>query len=100
MKLIILVVVRELHRLRAVAIDGSKFRAVASIDSTRDRLALQRYLDSIEKAGEEQQASIDPSAVQSALEKGFPKSVGKVGSRLYGFPPFPYSVISMVCFWC
>ena len=55
MKLIILVVVRELHRLRAVAIDGSKFRAVASIDSTRDRLALQRYLDSIEKAGEEQE---------------------------------------------
>jgi hypothetical protein len=32
-----------------IAIDGSKFRAVASIDSTRERLALQRYLDSIEK---------------------------------------------------
>jgi hypothetical protein len=42
---------------------------VASIDSTRERLALQRYLDSIEKADEEQQASIDPSAVQTALEK-------------------------------
>jgi transposase len=52
-----------------IAIDGSKFRAVASIDSTRERLALQRYLDSIEKADEEQQASIDPSAVQAALEK-------------------------------
>jgi transposase len=52
-----------------IAIDGSKFRAVASIDSTRERLALQRYLDSIEKADEEQQASIDPSAVQNALEK-------------------------------
>jgi transposase len=52
-----------------IAIDGSKFRAVASIDSTRERLALQRYLDSIEKADEEQQASIDPSAVQKALEK-------------------------------
>ena len=52
-----------------IAIDGSKFRAVASIDSTRERLALQRYLDSIEKADEEQQASIDPSAVQTALEK-------------------------------
>jgi transposase len=44
-----------------IAIDGSKFRAVASIDSTRERLTLQRYLDSIEKADEEQQASIDPS---------------------------------------
>jgi len=48
-----------------IAIDGSKFRAVASIDSTLERFALQRYLDSIEKADEEQQASIDPSAVQS-----------------------------------
>jgi transposase len=52
-----------------IAIDGSKFRAVASIDSARERLALQRYLDSIEKADEEQQASLDPSAVQTALEK-------------------------------
>jgi hypothetical protein len=52
-----------------IAIDGTKFRAVASIDSTRERLALQRYLDSIEKADEEQQASIDPSAVQIALEE-------------------------------
>jgi hypothetical protein len=30
---------------------------------------LQRYLDSIEKADREQQTSIDPSAVQAALEK-------------------------------
>jgi transposase len=52
-----------------IAIDGSKFRAAASIDSARERLALQRYLDSIEKADEEQQASIDSSAVQTALEK-------------------------------
>lgn len=52
-----------------IAIDGSKFRAVASVDSTRERLALQRYLDSVEKADEEQQATIDPSAVQAALEK-------------------------------
>jgi transposase len=52
-----------------IAIDGSKFRAVASVDSTRERLALQRYLDSVEKADEEQQLNIDPSAVQAALEK-------------------------------
>ena len=52
-----------------IAIDGSKFRAVASIDSARERLALRRYLDSLEKADEEQQTSIDPSAVQAALDK-------------------------------
>ena len=32
------------------------------------------------------------------ITKGFPKSVGRVGSRLLGFPCFPYSVISMACF--
>ncbi len=48
-----------LIRGERIAIDGSKFRAVASIDSTRERLTLQRYLDSIEKADEEhRQASI------------------------------------------
>lgn len=52
-----------------IAIDGSKFRAVASIDATRERVELQRYLDKIEKADEEQQTSIDQSAVQAALEK-------------------------------
>jgi transposase len=52
-----------------IAIDGSKFRAAASINATRERLELQRYLDKIEKADEEQQASIDQSAVQAALEK-------------------------------
>jgi hypothetical protein len=30
--------------------------------------------------------------------KGFPRSVGRVESRPLGFPPFPYSVISMACF--
>lgn len=52
-----------------IAIDGSKFRAVASIDATRERVELRRYLDKIEKADEDQQASIDQSAVQTALEK-------------------------------
>src|ERR1700677_2270863 len=32
------------------------------------------------------------------IPKGFPKSVGRVGSRLLGFPCFPHSVISMACF--
>jgi transposase len=50
-----------------IAIDGSKFRAVASIDTVRERLTLQRYLDSLEKADEEPQTNIDQSAVQAAL---------------------------------
>jgi Transposase domain (DUF772) len=52
-----------------IALDGTKFRAVASADSVRERQALQRYLDSMEKADAEQQATIDPSAVQDAMEK-------------------------------
>lgn len=52
-----------------VAIDGTKFRAVSSADSVRERQALERYLDSMEKADEEQQTTIDPTAVQAALEK-------------------------------
>src|ERR1700720_4186169 len=52
-----------------IAIDGSKFRAVASVDTVRERLALQRYLDRLEKADEEPQTNIDQSAVQAALEK-------------------------------
>jgi len=52
-----------------IAIDGSKFRAVASINSARERLALQRYLDSMEKADDEQQTSINTSAVKAALDK-------------------------------
>jgi hypothetical protein len=52
-----------------IAIDGSKFRAVASVDSTRERLDLQRYLESIKKADEEQEANIDQSAVQAAVKR-------------------------------
>jgi transposase len=52
-----------------IAIDGSKFRAVASIYTVRERVALQRYLDSVEKADAEQETTIDQSAVQAALDK-------------------------------
>ena len=30
--------------------------------------------------------------------QGFPRGVGRVESRLYGFPCFPYPGISMACF--
>ncbi len=52
-----------------IAVDGSKFRAVASIGSARERFQLQRYLDSLETADKEQQANIEPSAVATALQK-------------------------------
>jgi transposase len=52
-----------------IAVDGTKLRAVSSIGSVRERRALEMYLDSCEKADEEQQASIDPSAVHAALKK-------------------------------
>jgi transposase len=52
-----------------IAIDGTKFRAVSSAESVRERQALERYLDSMEQADEEQQTVIDPSAVQAVLEK-------------------------------
>jgi transposase len=63
--------VREVGLIRGewIAIDGSKFRGVASVDATRERVELRRYLDKIEKADDEQQAHIDQSAVQAALEK-------------------------------
>jgi transposase len=52
-----------------IAIDGSKFRAVASIDTVRERVALQRYLSCLEQADTEPDTQIDQSAVQAALEK-------------------------------
>ena len=52
-----------------IAIDGTKFRAVASAKSVRERQSLEKYLNSCEQADEEAQAVIDPSAVQAALDK-------------------------------
>src|ERR1700677_4668084 len=49
-----------------IAIDGSKFRAVASIDSARERFQLQKYLDSMEKADSEQHPEFDSAEVQAA----------------------------------
>ena len=80
-----------------IAIDGSKFRAVASIDSARERLDLQRYLDSMEKADEEQQVSIDPCAVQAALQKLNQHPEPEVGFMLMGRHTLPaYNVQTAV----
>jgi transposase len=52
-----------------IAVDGSKFRAVSSIDTARERFQLQRYLDSMEKMDDEQTSEFDKTNVQAALEK-------------------------------
>jgi transposase len=52
-----------------VAIDGSKFRAVSSANSVREREAVKRYLDQLGSADEQDEVVIDASAVAAALEK-------------------------------
>jgi hypothetical protein len=49
-------------------------------------------------SGQEKHISSSRGSGNVVIPKGFPKSVGSVGSRLHGFPCFPYSVISMACF--
>lgn len=52
-----------------VAIDGSKFRAVSSAKSVRERDAMRRYLEQMEEADGQDEVVIDPGAVAAALEK-------------------------------
>ena len=51
-----------------IAIDGSKFQAVSSAKSVREREALERYLEQLEQSDEHDEVVIDPSAVASALK--------------------------------
>ncbi|AXC14790.1 hypothetical protein ACPOL_5542 [Acidisarcina polymorpha] len=48
---------------------GSRFHALVSIDTVRERFQLQRYLDSMEKMDDEQTPEFDRSTVQAALDK-------------------------------
>jgi transposase len=58
-----------LVRGETVAVDGSKFRAVSSAKTIRERDALKRYLEQLDAADERDEVVIDASAVQAALEK-------------------------------
>ncbi len=58
-----------LVRGETVAVDGSKFRAVSSAKSVREREAVKRYLEQLDAADEQDELVIDPNAVQAALEK-------------------------------
>lgn len=52
-----------------VAIDGSKFQAVASARSVAEREAVKRYLDAVEAGDAQDELVIDPGAVAAAIEK-------------------------------
>jgi len=80
-----------------IAIDGSKFRAVSSIDTARERFQLQRYLDSMEKADQEPTLIIDPSAVEGALKRLSDHPEPEVGFMLMRQNTLPaYNVQSAV----
>jgi len=52
-----------------VAVDGSKFRAVSSVASVREREAVKRYLEALESADQEEELVVEPSKVADALKK-------------------------------
>lgn len=52
-----------------VVIDGSKFAAASSQDSVRERDAVARYLEQVEKNDAAEEQEINPAAVAEALEK-------------------------------
>ena len=52
-----------------IAIDGSKFRAVSSVSSVQERVAVERYLESLETADREDEPVVENGAVAAALEK-------------------------------
>ena len=52
-----------------IAIDGSKFRAVSSTHSVHERIAVERYLESLEAGDREEEPTVDSGAVAAALER-------------------------------
>ena len=81
-----------------VAIDGSKFRAVSSANSVRERDAMKRYLEQIECADEQDEVTIDPSAVSAALEtlKNHPEPDARFMRMAHGNPAPAYNVQTAV----
>jgi transposase len=52
-----------------VALDGSKFRAVSSVGSVREREAVKRYLEALESGDQDDELVVEPSKVAEALKK-------------------------------
>ena len=78
-----------LVRGETVAVDGSKFRAVSSAKSVRERDAVKRYLEQLDAADEQDEVVIDSSAVQAALEKlkSDPEPEARLMRMANGFAP-------------
>lgn len=72
-----------------IAVDGSKFRTVSSAKSIRERDAVKRYLEQLDKADAQEEMVIDSAAVQAALEKlkQDPEPEAKVMRTADGFGP-------------
>lgn len=81
-----------------VAIDGSKFRAASSANSVREHDAMTRYLEQLERADEQDQVTIDPSAVSAALEKlkKHPEPDARFMRMAHGNPAPAYNVQTAV----
>jgi transposase len=81
-----------------VAIDGSKFRAVSSAKGVREREAVKRYLDQLERADERDEVVIDPTAVAAALEKlkNHPEPEARFMRVMHGNPAPAYNVQTAV----
>ena len=52
-----------------VALDGSKFRALSSVGSIREREAVKRYLEALESADQDDELVVEPSKVAEVLKK-------------------------------
>jgi transposase len=52
-----------------VAIDGSKFQAVASARRVAERESVKRYLEAVEAGDQQEETIIDPSRVAAALDQ-------------------------------
>ena len=52
-----------------VALDGSKFRALSSVGSIREREAVKRCLEALETADQDDDLVVEPSKVAEALKK-------------------------------
>lgn len=81
-----------------VAIDGSKFRAVASAGTVREREAVKRWLDQLESADDRDEVVIDPAAVAAALEqlKNDPEPEARFMRMAHGNPTPAYDVQTAV----
>jgi transposase len=78
-----------LVRGETVAVDGSKFRAVSSAKSIRERDAVKHYLEQLDAADAQDEVVIDSGAVQAALEKlkGDPEPEARFMRTANGFAP-------------